>query len=48
MKSLLKFNIFAHRGPVKTWNIAKSRSWSRDENFAPPLHHEGANTEIKS
>ena len=33
MKNLLKFKIFAHRGPLKTWNMAKSRYWSRDENF---------------
>ena len=34
MKIMLKFNIFTHRRPVKTWNMAKSRNWSRDENLA--------------
>ena len=34
MKMLLKFKIFAHCGPLKNWNMAKSRNWSRDENFA--------------
>ena len=32
MSILLKFNIFAHRGPLKTWNLTKLKNWSRDEN----------------